>query len=296
MSQNTENTPAFTNHVTLNNGTNMPPIGYGVFRMTNETACKEAVLQALELGYRLIDTAAAYENEQAVGRAIKKSGISRKDLFITTKLWITDTCYEKAKEAFYRSLDRLNMDYVDLYLIHQPYHDYYGAWRALEELYAEGVIKAIGVDNFTQDKLADFLFFNKIQPAVNMVECNAFYQREDDLNYMKEQNIQMQAWSPLAAGNTSVFTDPTLCGIAENHKKSVAQIVLRWLVQRGIVPVVKSANPVRMKENIDIFDFALTPEEMKAIASLDTGRTCFGERKSAGQVTAFLNTALNYKV
>ena len=285
-----------TNSILLNNDTYMPPIGYGVFRMTNEKECEEAVLQALNTGYRLIDTAAAYENEQAVGRAIKRSGIPREELFITTKLWITDTCYEKTRDAFLRSLERLNLDYVDLYLIHQPYHDYYGAWRAMEELYAEGKVKAIGVDNFTQDRLADFLFFNKVKPAVNMVECNAFYQRENDLAYMKEQNIQMQAWSPLAAGSGHLFSNECLIKIAENHNKSVAQIVLRWLIQRGIVPVVKSANPVRMKENIDIFDFELTKEEMSKISTLDTGHTCFGERKTASQVTDFLNIALNYNV
>lgn len=285
-----------TNSILLNNDTYMPPIGYGVFRMTNEKECEEAVLQALNTGYRLIDTAAAYENEQAVGRAIKRSGVPREELFITTKLWITDTCYEKTKEAFLRSLERLNLDYVDLYLIHQPYHDYYGAWRAMEELYAEGKVKAIGVDNFTQDRLADFLFFNKVKPAVNMIECNAFYQRENDLAYMKEQNIQMQAWSPLAAGARHLFSNECLKKIAENHGKSVAQIVLRWLTQRGIVPIVKSANPVRMKENIDIFDFELSKEEMNEISTLDTAHTCFGERETASQVTDFLNIALNYNV
>ena len=285
-----------TNSILLNNNTYMPPIGYGVFRMTNEAECEEAVLQALKTGYRLIDTAAAYENEQAVGRAIKRSGIPREEIFVTTKLWITDTCYEKTREAFERSLERLQLDYVDLYLIHQPYHDYYGAWKAMEELYAEGKVKAIGVDNFTQDKLADFLFFNKVKPAVNMIECNAFYQREEELEYMKEQNIQMQAWSPLAAGAGNLFSNESLQEIAGNHQKSVAQIVLRWLVQRGIVPVVKSANPVRMKENMDIFDFELTEEEMKKISALDTGHTCFGERKTGSQVTEFLNYALKYRV
>lgn len=283
-------------NILLNNGISMPGIGYGVFRMTDENECEKAVIQALDSGYRLIDTAAAYENEQAVGRAIKKSEIPREELFITTKLWITDTCYEKTRDAFFRSLDRLNLDYVDLYLIHQPYHDYYGAWKAMEELYAEGKIKAIGVDNFTQDKLADFLFFNKVKPAVNMIECNAFYQREEDLIYMKEQNIQMQAWSPLAAGTDNLFHNEILCQIAEIHRKSVAQIILRWLVQRNIVPVVKSANPVRMKENIDIFDFELTKDQMQKISALDTGHSCFGERKTASQVTDFLNYSLNYRV
>lgn len=284
------------NSILLNNNTYMPAIGYGVFRMTNETECEEAVLQALKAGYRLIDTAAAYENEQAVGRAIKRSGIPRKEIFVTTKLWITDTCYDKTRDAFLRSLERLNLDYVDLYLIHQPYHDYYGAWKAMEELYEEGKVKAIGVDNFTQDKLADFLFFNKVKPAVNMIECNAFYQREEDLSYMREQNIQMQAWSPLAAGSGELLSNECLQEIAKSHHKSVAQIVLRWMIQRGIVPVVKSANPVRMKENIDIFDFELAEEEMKKISALDTGHTCFGERKTGSQVTDFLKIALNYRV
>lgn len=284
------------NYITLNNGMHMPLIGYGVFRITDENACEEAVLQALNTGYRLIDTAAAYENERAVGRAIKRSGIPRNEIFLTTKLWVTDTSYEKAKPALERSLERLGLDYVDLYLIHQPYNDYYGAWRALEELYAQGKVKAIGVDNFTEDKLADFLFFNKIKPAVNMVECNPFYQRQNDLEYMQSQNIQMQAWSPLSAGAENVFSNPVLCDIAEKYNKSSAQIILRWLVQRGIVPVVKSANPARMKENIDIFDFELSQNDIQAIATLDTGHTCFTARKDAKQVTDFLNKALEYQV
>ena len=283
-------------YTTLNNGTSMPPIGYGVFRMTDENACEEAVLNALRTGYRLIDTAAAYENERAVGRAIKRCGIPREELFITTKLWVTDTSYEKAKEGFSRSLERLDLDYVDLYLIHQPYNDYYGAWRAMEELYAEGKVKAIGVDNFTPDRLADFLFFNKIKPAVNMIECNAFYQREKDLAYLNEQGIRMQAWSPLAAGSGDLFSNELLASIAKSHQKSIAQIVLRWLIQRGITPVVKSANPIRMKENLDVFDFELTPEEMQQITTLDTGHSCFTERNSATSVTEFLNAALTFQV
>lgn len=284
------------NYITLNNGIHMPPIGYGVFRMTDENACEEAVLQALNTGYRLIDTAAAYENECSVGRAIKRSGIPREEIFLTTKLWITDTSYEKAKPALERSLERLGLDYVDLYLIHQPYNDYYGAWRALEDLYAQGKVKAIGVDNFTEDKLADFLFFNKVKPAVNMVECNPFYQRQNDLEYMQSQNIQMQAWSPLSAGAENVFSNPVLCDIAKKYNKSAAQIILRWLIQRGIVPVVKSANPARMKENIDIFDFEISGNDMNAIAALDTDHTCFTARKDAKQVTDFLKKALEYRV
>ncbi len=286
--------------VVLNNGVTMPPIGYGVFRMTNLEECENAVVQAVKTGYRLIDTAAAYENETAVGKAIKRviaeGVVSREELFVTTKLWITDTSYEKAKEGFQRSLDRLGLDYVDLYLIHQPYNDYYGAWRALEELYEDGKVKAIGVDNFTQDRMADFLFFNKVKPAVNMIECNAYFQREDECRYLKEQNILMQAWSPLAAGKEALFTNEILCEIAQKHGKSVAQIVLRWLVLRGIVPVVKSANPIRMRENLDIFDFVLAEEEMKQIATLDTGHTYAIARNTGKAVTEFLEKANQYHV
>ena len=287
-------------NITLNNGVKMPPIGYGVFRMTNLEECENAVVQAVKIGYRLIDTAAAYENETAVGKAIKRVSaegiVQREELFITTKLWITDTTYEKAKEGFKRSLDRLGLDYVDLYLIHQPYHDYYGAWRALEELYEEGKIKSIGVDNFTQDRMADFLFFNKVRPAVNMIECNAYFQREDERKYLREQNIIMQAWSPLAAGKEDLFSNEILCEIAQKHQKTVAQIILRWLVQRGIVPVVKSANPVRMKENLDVFDFVLSEGEMKRIASLDTGHSYAAARNTGRAVTEFLEKANQYHV
>ena len=288
------------NDIVLNNGIKMPSIGYGVFRMTNLEECENAVVQAVKIGYRLIDTAAAYENETAVGKAIKKvieeKIVRREELFITTKLWITDTTYEKAKEGFQRSLERLGLDYIDLYLIHQPYHDYYGAWRALEELYESGKVRSIGVDNFTQDRMADFLFFNKVKPAVNMIECNAYFQREDERKYLEEQNILMQAWSPLAAGKEELFTNETLGNIAQKHQKSVAQIILRWLVQRGIVPVVKSANPVRMKENLNIFDFTLSEEEMKQIASLDTGHTYATARNTGKAVTEFLNKANQYHV
>ena len=282
--------------ITLNNGVKMPAIGYGVFRMKDPAECEEAVVQAIQSGYRLIDTAAAYENEEAVGRAIRRCGVPREELFITTKLWITDTSYEGAKRGFARSMERLGLDYVDLYLIHQPYNDYYGAWRALEELYAAGKARVIGVDNFTPDKLADFVFWNKVKPAVNLVECNAFFQREEERRYMESQNIQMQAWSPLAAGQGRLFENETLRTLAATHNKTVAQIVLRWLVQRNIVPLVKSANPARMRENLDIFDFALTDAEMQQIAALDTGRTAFTPRTTGAAVDAFLKAALEYKV
>ena len=282
--------------ITLNNGVKMPAIGYGVFRMKDPAECEEAVVQAIRSGYRLIDTAAAYENEEAVGRAIRRCGVPREELFVTTKLWITDTSYEGAKRGFARSMERLGLDSVDLYLIHQPYNDYYGAWRALEELYAAGKARAIGVDNFTPDKLADFVFWNKVKPAVNLIECNAFFQREEDRRYMESQNIQMQAWSPLAAGQGRLFENETLRTLAAAHNKTVAQMVLRWLVQRNIVPLVKSANPARMKENLDIFDFALTDAEMQQIAALDTGHTAFTPRTTGPAVDAFLKAALDYKV
>lgn len=282
--------------ITLNNGVKIPAIGYGVFRMKDPAECEEAVVQAIQSGYRLIDTAAAYENEEAVGRAIRRCGVPREELFITTKLWITDTSYEGAKRGFARSMERLGLGYVDLYLIHQPYNDYYSAWRALEELYAAGKARVIGVDNFTPDKLADFVFWNKVKPAVNLVECNAFFQREEERRYMESQNIQMQAWSPLAAGQGRLFENETLRTLAATHNKTVAQIVLRWLVQRNIVPLVKSANPERMRENLDIFDFALTDAEMQQITALDTGHTAFTPRTTGPAVDAFLKAALDYKV
>ena len=282
--------------ITLNNGITMPKIGYGVFRMMDAEACEEAVVQAIHAGYRLIDTAAAYGNEEAVGKAIRRCGVPREELFITTKLWITDTSYEGAKRGFERSMEHLGLDYLDLYLIHQPYNDYYGAWRALEELYAAGKVRAIGVDNFTPDKLADFMFWNKVNPAVNLVECNPFFQREDERAYMESKDIQMQAWSPLSAGQANLFRNETLCAIAANHKKTAAQVVLRWLTQRGIVPIVKSANPQRMKENLSIFDFTLTEAEMRQIAALDTGHTCFAPRQTGSAVDDFLKKSLLYQL
>ena len=282
--------------IRLNNGVEIPPIGFGVFRMENLEECEKATIEAIKAGYRLIDTAAAYKNEEAVGRAIKNCGIPRDELFITTKLWITDTSYEGAKRGFEKSLSKLGLDYLDLYLIHQPYNDYYGAWRALEELYEEGKIRAIGIDNFTQDRTADFIFFNKIKPMVNLVECNAFFQREDEKKYLDSENILMQAWSPLTAGQSRLFENETLLQIAHNHNKTVAQIVLRWLVQRGIVPIVKSSNPIRMKENLDIFDFEISQYEMDEIKKLDTGRTCFIPRNTGEIVKDFLERAMEYNV
>ena len=279
-------------NIILNNGVSMPPIGYGVFRMTDPSACEEAVVQAIQAGYRLIDTAAAYGNEEAVGRAIRRAGVPREELFITTKLWIPDISYEGAKRGFAASLERLGLEYLDLYVIHQPYHDYFGAWRALEELYREGKVRAIGVDNFTQDRLADFLFWNEVTPAVNLLECNPFFQREEERRYLAEKKITMQAWSPLSAGQNDLFHHETLCRIGAARGKSAAQVVLRWLTQRGIIPLVKSSHAERMRENLDIFDFTLTEAEMQEIAALDTGHTCFLPRDTGASVEGFLRQAV----
>lgn len=277
--------------VTLNNGVVMPMLGYGVFQMEDLDLCERSVSCALETGYRYIDTASAYLNEEAVGRAIASSGIAREELFVATKLWIPDTDYKHARPAFERSLDRLGLDYVDLYIIHQPYNDVFGAWRAMEELVAEGRIRAIGVDNMTPARLADFMHFVDTKPAVNFIEVNVGYQREDERAYMAAHDVITEAWSPLAHGNADLLGDTTLVKIAEAHDKTVAQVTLRWLIQRGIVPVVKSANPQRMRENLDVFDFALTDEDMAAIARLDTGRSCFGSRDGVAATEAFLAMA-----
>lgn len=275
----------------LNNGVEIPKIGFGVFRMTDQDACEKAVVQAIKAGYRLIDTATAYGNEEAVGKAISRCGVPRAELFITTKLWIPDISYEGAKRGFAQSLERLGLDYLDMYVIHQPYHDYYGAWKALEELYEEGKVRAISVDNFTQDRLADFMFWNKVKPAANLLECNPFFQRQDEEKYLESQGILMQAWSPLAAGQDDLLNDPVICNIANAHTKSSAQVILRWLIQRNILPLVKTSNPQRMKENLDIFDFELTDYEMLEIAKLDKGHTCFMPRNTGKAVTDFLTQA-----
>ncbi len=278
----------------LNNNVLIPSIGFGVYRVKDLKECENSVVEAIKAGYRLIDTATAYQNEEAVGRAIKCCGVPREEMFITTKLWITDFGYEKAKKGFEKSLKNLGLDYLDLFVIHQPYNDYYGAWRALEELYEQGKVRAIGIDNFTQERTAEFLFFNKIKPMVNLLECNPYFQREDEKEYLDSENILMEAWSPLSAGQSKLFENEILKNIAQNHNKSVAQVVLRWLIQRGIVPIVKSTNPQRIKENLEIFDFNLTDEEMKEISKLDTGHTCFIPRNTAKNVKEFLNRAVKF--
>ncbi|SFB08778.1 Aldo/keto reductase [Cohnella sp. OV330] len=261
--------------VTLNNGVKMPIIGFGVYQIPDAEQCENAVYEALMAGYRLIDTAAGYLNEEAVGRAIKRSGVPREELFITTKLWIQDAGYESAKLAFAKSLKKLQLDYLDLYLIHQPFGDYYGAWRAMEDLYREGKIRAIGVSNFLPDRLMDLIVHNEIVPAVNQVETHPFYQQHESAEFMKEQGVQHQSWAPFAEGLGGMFGNETLVSIAAKHGKSVAQVVLRWLVQRQIVVIPKSVRKERIVENFDIFDFELDAGDLERISGLDTRETLF---------------------
>lgn len=261
--------------VTLNNGVKMPIIGFGVYQVPNAEECESAVYEALMAGYRLIDTAAGYLNEEAVGRAVKRSGVPREDLFITTKLWVQDAGYESAKQAFSKSLKKLQLDYLDLYLIHQPFGDYYGAWRAMEDLYREGKIRAIGVSNFLPDRLMDLIVHNEIVPAVNQVETHPFYHQIESAAFMKEQGIQHQSWAPFAEGLNNLFGNEILASIALKHNKSIAQIVLRWLVQRGIVVIPKSVRKERITENFNIFNFELSADDIAQISTLDMQDSLF---------------------
>lgn len=258
--------------VTLNNSVKMPQEGFGVFQVTDLEQCKQAVKDALNLGYRLLDTASSYQNEEAVGAAIKESGVPRQELFLTTKAYMQEMGYEKTKEAFDRSCKKLGTDYLDLYLIHMPLADYYGSWRAMTELYQAGRIRAIGVCNFLPDRLVDLCFNTDIVPAVNQLELHPFYQRADELALLKEYGVQPEAWAPFAEGMNGMFTNPVLSAIAEAHGKTTAQVILRWNVQRGVVIIPKSVHKERMEQNLAIWDFALTDAEMQQIASLDLGR------------------------
>ena len=259
--------------VLLNNGVKMPVEGFGVFQVPDPAQCEQAVLDAIASGYRLIDTAAAYMNEEAVGKAIAKSGVVREELFITTKLWVQDAGYEEAKKALQTSLDKLGLDYLDLYLIHQPMGDYVGAYRAMEEAYKEGKIKAIGVCNFYPARLADLCETVEVIPAVNQVELHPFFQQEDALALMKEYGVIPEAWGPFAEGNHGIFTHPVLTKIGEKYGKSAAQVALRWNVQRGVVVIPKSVHKDRMEQNMNIWDFKLSDEDMKEIAALDLGHS-----------------------
>lgn len=260
-------------YVTLNNGIKMPLEGFGVFQVPDPAQCKQAVLDAINSGYRLIDTAAAYMNEEAVGAAIKESGVDRSELFITTKLWVQDADYESAKKAIETSLEKLGLDYLDLYLIHQPMGDYVGAYRAMEEAYKEGKLRAIGVCNFYPARLADLCETVDVIPAVNQVELHPFFQQEDALALMKEYGVRPEAWGPFAEGNHGIFTHPVLSSIGEKYGKSAAQVALRWNVQRGVVVIPKSVHKDRIEQNMNIWDFELSEEDMNEIAKLDIGHS-----------------------
>ena len=261
-------------HRILNNGVEMPVLGFGVYQV-EETVCEQCVCDAIAAGYRSIDTASAYLNERAVGRAIRRSGVPREELFITTKLWVQDAGYESTKRALAKSLERLQLDYLDLYLIHQPFGDVYGSWRAMEELYREGAVRAIGVSNFQPDRLVDLILHNEVVPAVNQVETHPFCQQTEAAAVMASEGVQIESWAPFAEGRNNLFGNGTLVSLAAKYRKSVAQVVLRWLIQRGVVVIPKSVRPERMAENIDVFDFHLAPEDMDLIATLDTRRSCF---------------------
>lgn len=261
-------------HRILNNGVEMPVLGFGVYQV-EETVCEQCVCDAIAAGYRSIDTASAYLNERAVGRAIRRSGVPREELFITTKLWVQDAGYESTKRAFAKSLERLQLDYLDLYLIHQPFGDVYGSWRAMEELYRKGAVRAIGVSNFQPDRLVDLILHNEVVPAVNQVETHPFCQQTEAAAVMASEGVQIESWAPFAEGRNNLFGNGTLVSLAAKYRKSVAQVVLRWLIQRGVVVIPKSVRPERMAENIDVFDFHLAPEDMDLIATLDTRRSCF---------------------
>lgn len=270
--------------VTLNNGLKMPKVGFGVYQIKNQEQCKQAVLDAIDAGYRLIDTAQSYGNEEAVGKAIQETQVPRSELFITTKVWISNYGYEKAKASVEESLKKMQLDYIDLVLLHQPFNDYYGAYKALEDLYKEGKIKAIGVSNFYPDRLVDLAIFSDVKPAVNQVEVNVFHQQTTAQTYNEKYEVQMEAWAPFAEGRNNMFTNPELKAIGDKYGKSIAQVILRWLVQRGIVPLAKSVKKERMQENINIFDFELSDEDMAVIAKMDKKESSFFDHYDASTV------------
>jgi 2,5-diketo-D-gluconate reductase A len=268
----------------LNNGVEMPILGFGVFQVTDLAECERSVLEAIDTGYRLIDTAASYMNEEAVGKAIKRSGVPREDLFITTKLWIHSNGYQETKKAFDNSLKKLSLDYLDLYLIHQPFGDVYGEWRAMEELYKEGRIRAIGVSNFHPDRITDLIVHNEIVPAVNQVETHPFHQQIETQKFLQENNVQIESWGPFAEGKNHLFTNELLTSIGKKYNKSVAQVVLRWLTQRGVIAIPKSVRKERMVENFNSLDFQLSAEDMQAIMTLDTKASLFFDHRDPAMV------------
>jgi len=270
--------------VVLNNDVEMPLLGFGVYQITDLEECERSVCDALSVGYRLLDTAAAYGNEEAVGRAIKRSAVPRDEVFVTTKLWITDAGYDSGVRAFERSLQRLGLDYLDLYLIHQPYGDVYGAWRAMEEMYRLGRVRAVGVSNFPPDRVMDFLMHHDLAPAVDQIETHPFHQQMETQAFLQDNGVQIQSWGPFAEGKHDIFNNATLRSIAEEHSRTVARVILRWLTQRGVVAIPKSVRRERMEENFQVFDFNLTPEDMDAIAKLDLGASSFFDHRDPNMV------------
>ncbi len=270
--------------VTLNNGVVMPILGYGVFQIPDPQECERCVIEAIDTGYRLIDTAASYLNEEAVGRGIKNASVPRADLFVTTKLWVQDTGYERTQQAIDKSLRRLQLDYLDLYLIHQPFGDVHGSWRAMEDALKAGKVRAIGVSNFHPDRLMDIIGFNDVVPAVNQVEVNPFLQQEGSVAFMRENGVQAEAWAPFAEGRNNLFQNEALVGIGRKHGKSVGQVVLRWVTQRGIVALAKSVRKERMEENLRVLDFTLDEADMARIAQLETGESSFFSHRDPAMV------------
>ena len=280
-------------YVTLNNGLVMPILGFGVFQIPDPAECERTVIDAIGAGYRLIDTAASYQNEGAVGKGIRNSGVTRSDLFVTSKLWVQDTGYENTKQAIDKSLARLQMDYLDLFLIHQPYGDIYGSWRAMQDAYKAGKLRAIGVSNFAPDRLTDLMAFNEIPPAVNQIEINPFHQQLEATKFMSADKVQAEAWAPFAEGKNDLFHNPVLAKIAAKYNKSIGQVVLRWLVQRGIVALAKTVKRERMEENLNVFDFALSDEDTKEIAMLETGNSSFFSHQDPEMVKWMANRKLD---
>jgi 2,5-diketo-D-gluconate reductase A len=279
--------------VKLNNGVEIPILGFGVFQITDSTECARSVVEAIQTGYSHIDTAASYQNEEAVGRGIKQSGVARGKLFITTKLWIQSNGYEGTLKSFENSLKRLQLDYIDLYLIHQPFGDVYGEWRAMEELHQQGKVRAIGVSNFAPDRIMDLMIHNKITPAVNQIEVNPFQQQIDTQKFLQDNSVQVEAWAPFAEGRNNIFQNALLLSIAAKHKKSVAQVILRWIVQRGIIALSKSTRKERMIENISVFDFELSAEDVAAITTLDTKTSSFFDHRNPEMVKWLGNRKLD---
>lgn len=278
--------------VQLNNGVQMPQLGFGVFQMTDLAECEQAVVDAIASGYRLIDTAAAYHNEAAVGQAIKRSGVAREELFVTSKLWVSDASYERAKKGIDQSLQNLGVDYLDLYLLHQPFGDVIGAWRALEEAYKAGKIRAIGVSNFYADQLKNLILSTDVKPVINQIEVNPWYQEHSEVAFAQAEEIQVEAWAPFAEGKHNIFTDERIAAIGSRYGKSNGQVILRWLLQRGIVVIPKSVHQNRMAENIDVFDFELTTAEMATMNDLDKGESQFFDHRDPAAIEQIFGTSL----